>query len=188
MNAVDGPASIGRDSDAFESFYREHLESIQRFIARRVDDPEDAADLTAEVFMAAIKASATYRGDAVPLAWLYGIARNVVSGHHRSRARAIRAVQRIDTRELLDDDATGRILDRIESQQQARCLYQSLAGLPGRQRAIVELVAVDGMTLTEAANALGITPGNARVRYHRARRRLAQDLNHPLTDLHEVTS
>ncbi len=64
MDTVDGPASIGRDPDAFEAFYRAHLESVQRFIARRVDNPEDAADLTAEVFLAAIKASARYRGDA----------------------------------------------------------------------------------------------------------------------------
>ena len=38
---------------------------------------------------------------------------------------------------------------------------------------------MDGLTLAEAATALGITAGNARVRYHRARRRLALDLTHP---------
>ena len=43
--------SIATDPDAFEVFYREHLETVQRFVARRVADPQLAADLTAEVFL-----------------------------------------------------------------------------------------------------------------------------------------
>lgn len=189
MTTVDGVAAIGRDPDALETFYREHIEAVQRFVARRVDNPEDAADLVAEVFLAAISASRDYRGDAsVPLAWLYGIARRVVFGHHRSTARALRATRRIDARELLDDESTDRIVARIDSQRAARDVYRSLAALPARQRAVVELVAVDGLSLAEAAAALGISAGNARVRYHRARRQLADDLSPSLPDPSEVTS
>lgn len=184
MKNVDSVVAIGRDPDALEAFYREHVEAVQRFVARRVDGPEDAADLTAEVFLAAMQASRHYRGDAaVPLAWLYGIARRVVASHHRSTLRALRALQHIDARELLDDDSTDRILARIDSQRTAREAYRSFAALPERQRAVVELVAVDGLSLAEAAVALGISAGNARVRYHRARRRIAHSLSHPLPDL-----
>ncbi|MDX6227012.1 MAG: hypothetical protein QOI76_402, partial [Frankiales bacterium] len=45
---------IAYDPDAFEAFYREHVEAVQRFISRRVRDPHLAADLTADVFLAAI--------------------------------------------------------------------------------------------------------------------------------------
>lgn len=183
MSTVEDVAAIGRDPDALEAFYREHLEAVQRFVARRVDSPEDAADLTAEVFLAAIHASRDYRGDAAaPLAWLYGIARRVVASHNRSTARALRAVRRIDARELLDDEATDRIVARIDSQRAVRAVYRSLAGLSERQRAVVELVAVDGLPLVEAAAALGISAGNARVHYHRARRRLAHVLCEPFPD------
>ena len=189
MKIVGGVAAIGRDPDALEAFYREHIEAVQRFVARRVEGPEDAADLTAEVFLAAIHASRDYRGEAAaPRAWLYGIARNVVASHHRSSARALRAVHRIDARELLDDEATDRIVARIDSERAARGIYRSLADLPQRQRAVVELVAVDELSLAEAAMALGISPGNARVLYHRARRRLAHALQQPLPDPFEVTS
>ena len=37
-------SGIGRDPDAFEAFYREHLPWVRRFVARRVDDPHTAAD------------------------------------------------------------------------------------------------------------------------------------------------
>lgn len=64
-------ARIGRDPAAFEDFYRQHVDAISRFVARRVDDPYLAADLTVEVFVAAIEAarrSAVVRGSAI--GWL----------------------------------------------------------------------------------------------------------------------
>ena len=166
-------AAIGTDPDALEAFYREHLPAVRVFVARRVDDPHTAADLTVDVFLAAVDASARYRAEQGPAAaWLMGVARNVVAGHRRRRVREVRANARISGRALLDDAALERIAERLDSEREARRLYRSLAELPAKQRAVVELVAVDGLNLQEAAAVLGITPGNARVRYHRARARL----------------
>ncbi len=83
---------IAVDPDAFEAFYREHLDAIHRFVARRVADPHHASDLVADIFLAAIDGAATYdprRGP--PVAWLFGIARNVVADDLRQRARERRA-------------------------------------------------------------------------------------------------
>lgn len=64
-------APIGRDPDAFEAFYREHVEAVQRFVTRRVGDPHEAADLTADVFVAVIEAADDYRPDRGPaIAWV----------------------------------------------------------------------------------------------------------------------
>jgi DNA-directed RNA polymerase specialized sigma24 family protein len=57
-NGGRGRLEIATDPDAFERFYREHVEAVQRFVARRVDDPYLAADLTADVFVAAIESAA----------------------------------------------------------------------------------------------------------------------------------
>src|SRR4051812_22941296 len=107
MSNRDPVAAIGRDPDALEAFYREHLESVRLYVARRVGTAEEGADLTADIFLAAIESSNGYRGDgAGPRAWLYGIARNVVADHHRSAARAARAATIIEGHAFLDDDAT----------------------------------------------------------------------------------
>jgi RNA polymerase sigma factor (sigma-70 family) len=175
----DIPA-IGRDPDAFDSFYREHLPWVRRFVARRVDDPHAAADLTADIFLAVVDSAAGYREDlGNPSAWLAGISRNAVADHHRRRARESRANARVCGRALLDDHSTELLSDRIDGERLARELYVSLASLPDNQRAVVELVAVDGLSLAEAAQALGISAGNARVRYHRARARLQDVLPSP---------
>src|SRR4051794_15724815 len=80
---------IGRDPATLEAFYREHVEAVQRFVARRVDDPRLAADLTAEVFLAAVEAAPSYRPRrGAPGAWLGGIARPVVASEHRRARRA----------------------------------------------------------------------------------------------------
>lgn len=181
MTTAPDVAAIGRDPAALEAFYREHLELVQGFVARRVRDPQDAADLTADVFVAAIDSSHRYRPDiAAPAAWLVGIARNVVVNHRRTSARALRAEATIRGRALLDEDSTERISARLDAERSARALYDALADLPDAQRAVVELVAVDELSLVEAAAALGISPGNARIRYHRARRSLAGRLTTPL--------
>lgn len=53
---------IGTDQDAFEAFYREHLNFVQKFVARRVEDAHTAADLTADIFLAAIESAHRYDG------------------------------------------------------------------------------------------------------------------------------
>ncbi|MFC7713577.1 RNA polymerase sigma factor [Nonomuraea recticatena] len=59
-----------------------------RFVVRRVNDPHLAADLTADIFLAALDSAHTYRpGRGSEIAWLYGVARNVVSAQLRRTAR-----------------------------------------------------------------------------------------------------
>jgi RNA polymerase sigma factor (sigma-70 family) len=178
-------SDIARDPDAFEAFYRQHLPWVRRFVARRVEDPHTAADLTADIFLAVIDSAARYDASAgTAAAWLAGIARHVFADRVRRRVRERRAHGRLSGRALLDEQSAERIADRIDGERMARELHRSLASLPENQRAVVELVAVDGLSLTEAAQALGISAGNARVRYHRARTRLQDVLPSPF----EVTA
>ena len=143
---------IGTDPAAFEALYREHLPFVRSFVARRVHDPHTAADLTADIFVAVIESAHRYRPAArPPVARLAGVARNVVAGHQRSRARELRAVSRLRSRALLDDAAVERIAQRIDAERASRDLNLSQDALPAGRRAVVELVAVDGLSLAEAA-------------------------------------
>jgi RNA polymerase sigma-70 factor (ECF subfamily) len=189
---VQDLARIASDPAAFERFYREHVEAVQRFVARRVDDPYLAADLTADVFVAAIESAGSYRrGRGEPAAWLYGIARNVVADERRRNAKELNTAARVRGRELVDGDDLEALHERIDGESAARALYRELSGLPAGERAVLELVAVDGLSVGEAGRALGIHVVAARVRLHRARRRLQDRLDPPTlgaTDLPEVTT
>jgi len=183
---------IAYDPDAFERFYREHVEAVQRFVARRVDDPHEAADLTADVFVAAIQSAGSYRrSKGRPAAWLFGIARNVVAGERRRTAQELRMVARLRGRELLGEDDLAALHERLDREAPARALHHELARLPVGERAVLELVALDGLSVAEAGRALGIGGVAARVRLHRARRRLQARLGLPIlgtNDVPEVTT
>ena len=185
-------AEITSDPDAFERFYREHVEAVQRFVARRVDDPYLAADLTADVFVAVIESAGSYRRSrGEPVAWLFGIARNIVAGEHRRKAKELRAAARIRGRELVDEDDLAALHELIDGEAAGRAVLGDLGRLPNGERAVLELVALDGLSVSEAAKALGIGSVAARVRLHRARRRMRSRLDLldlGTNDLSEVTA
>lgn len=168
---------IASDPDAFEVFYREHLQTVRRAVARRVADPHLVADLTAEVFLAAVDSASTYRPErGAPAAWLVGVARHVVAAEFHRQARDRAVVRRVSGRRLLDTDSVARIEERIDAEREARELYGLLETLPPRERALMELIAIDGLSVPEAAAVLGVKPGTARVRLHRSRTRVQSQL------------
>ncbi|WP_308125638.1 RNA polymerase sigma factor [Nonomuraea ceibae] len=166
-------AEIATDQVAFEAFYRRHVDAITLFLARRVEDPHTVADLVAEVFLAVLDSARTYQPGLGPeLAWLYGVARNTLSSERRRAFKESRLTNRVGGRRVLDTDDLARLEERIDAERSAREVFKAMADLSERERAVLELVVVDQLTVTEAAIALGIRPGTAKVRLHRARRKL----------------
>jgi RNA polymerase sigma-70 factor (ECF subfamily) len=168
---------IGTDPDLFEAFYREHVEDLQRFVARRVGDRERAADLTAEIFLAAIDSADRYRPrKGEPRAWLFGIARVLVASERRQRGRERIGQERLRGAVLLDEEDAARMDARLDAAAQSRHLFAAMDRLSEAERAVLELVAIDELTVAEAAAAAGVRPVTARVRLHRARRKLRAEL------------
>jgi RNA polymerase sigma-70 factor, ECF subfamily len=171
---------IGTDPELFEVFYREHVQGVQGFVARRVGDRERAADLTAEIFLAAIESAPRYRPRrGTPKAWLYGIARVLVAEDRRRQGRERAREERVRGSALLDSDDAARVEARIDAAARSRGLYEAIARLPEAERAVLELVALDELSVAEAASAAGVRPVTARVRLHRARRKLRAELEPP---------
>jgi RNA polymerase sigma factor (sigma-70 family) len=177
---TQGLDRIGTDAEAFEAFYRANVEGVQRFVARRVDDRERAADLTAEIFLAAITSSRTYDPRlGPPQAWLYGIARITVAADGRSRGRERAGVERVRGSALIGEDDVAAMDARIDAEARSRELYAAMDRLADGERAVLELVVLDGLSVSEAAAAAGVRPVTARVRLHRARRKLRAELEEP---------
>jgi RNA polymerase sigma-70 factor (ECF subfamily) len=168
---------IGIDPDIFEIFYREHVEAVQRFVVRRVGDRERAADLTSEIFLAAMDSAHKYRPRrGAPRTWLLGIARTLVANESRQRDRQRAGEGRLRGSALLDEDDAARLDARIDAAARSRQLYRAMDRLPRSERTILELVAIDELSLEEAAAAAGMHSATARVRLHRARRKLRTEL------------
>jgi RNA polymerase sigma-70 factor (ECF subfamily) len=101
---------------------------------------------------------------------LYGIAGNIVRSHQRRSQRHVP----IDRVSAVDWDAVDERLDAVSRRQELRL---ALAGLTEAERELLLLVAWEGLSPTEAARALGLTPVAARSRLHRARTRAQATLS-----------
>ncbi|MDJ1135715.1 RNA polymerase sigma factor [Streptomyces iconiensis] len=190
--AVRPPASRAApprpDAAGFALFYEENFDAVLGFVTRRTACPQVAADLTADIFVAALEAAGQYdakRG--APAAWLYGIARNVLSAHYRGSVREQHAVARLNGRRLLDEEDIAALDERIDAERAARELTERHAELIEPLRAVLDLVAVDGLSPREAAQALGLNTTTVRVRLHRARRAL-RTAHPPVADRTDPTA
>lgn len=166
--------SGGRDAAAeFERLYRAQVDAVTAYFARRSADPQTVADLTADTFVQAITSFGSFdpaRGSG--RAWLFGIARRIYAGHCEARSRQHERVARLAGRRELEPDQVGELLDRIDAERAGRALVTGLTALPDADRALVELVDLAGLAPKEAAVALGLSAGAARMRLMRARTRL----------------
>lgn len=159
----------------FEVVFSRHYEAIRGFLARRIG-VDSADDLAARTFMIAFESRHKYqvdRPDALP--WLYGIAANVLRRHFRTEQRRLKALARLgpDPAEWFDED---RAAERVDSAQMAPQIAAALLGLSKRTRDVVVLIAWEGLTYDETAEALGIRAGTVRSRLYQARHRLRDTL------------
>ncbi len=154
--------------DGFAVAFDNYAPLILRFARRRMDDGDAAWDVVSDTFTAAWRHwdRRPPPGDLLP--WLYAIAGNSVRGQRRSAHRRHRLAAR-----LAQDPAGGSVADPADGVIAGQAVGAALARLPEADREILRLVAWEGQTDTRALGlALGLRPGTARSRLHRARRRL----------------
>jgi RNA polymerase sigma factor (sigma-70 family) len=148
----------------FTSMYQANYHRLLGYALRRTSE-EAAADVVAEVFLAAWRRlDDVPEGEAARL-WLYGTARRVVANQERSRRRRARLVDRI-SRERAADPRTP----------QTGPAADAFARLGGDDRELLALVAWEGLDAGEIAQVYGCSRNAARIRLHRARRRFAREL------------
>jgi RNA polymerase sigma-70 factor (ECF subfamily) len=157
----------------FERIYRAQVDTVTAFFARRSADPQTVADLTADTFVQAITSFGTFDPrKGTPRAWVFGIARRVYAAHCDAQSHHRDRTQRLAGRRELDTDQIDELVDRIDAERASRDLIARLTDLPQSDRELVELVDIGGLRVKEAAGALGMSPGAARMRLMRARARL----------------
>ena len=160
--------SVGPDAyPNWDAIYLDNVERLYRIMYARVGNRADAEDLTAEVFQAALKPLRTSASVGEVRAYLLTTARTVLASHWRRHYGA--EITTIDVgvdRAALDEppnesDAPHRVREVLDE-------------LPENYARILQLRFLDSCTLREAAHAMNISVGNAKVLQHRALRRAAQ--------------
>ncbi|HET6296471.1 MAG TPA: RNA polymerase sigma factor [Kribbella sp.] len=166
-----------REPDQFTQIFDRYFSQVHAYVARRLGK-DIADDVSAETFLVAFRQRAKFDSQAgVVRAWLYGIATNLIRRHRRDEVRAWRAGAKLP----LTTSTPGhedRIAAQVTAQGAGPELAAALAKVSDKDREVLMLVALGGLSYEEVAAALGIAYGTVCSRLSRARRVVREGLSH----------
>ncbi len=154
------------EAEAFGELYERYVQTIFRFIYARLDDRQDAEDLTEEVFLRVWQALPDYREQGVPfLAFLFRIARNAVIDFYRTSGRSgyQESIDETPIHDLQADPGEVAIAN-LEHQE----IRQILDTLRDDYRMVLVLRFLSELSPEETAQVMGRSIGAVRVLQHRA--------------------
>ena len=142
---------------------------LRSFIRRRVGDDHVADDLLQEAFLKIHNGIGSLNDDQRLTAWLYQIARNIITDHFRKRPlEALDATNIAEHPAVTDDDGRGHEL--------AACLGRMVGQLPEKYREAIELAELEDSTQSQVAARLGLSLSGAKSRVQRGRKQLKKML------------
>jgi RNA polymerase sigma-70 factor (ECF subfamily) len=161
------------DGDAYpdwESVYRDNIDRLYRLMYARVGNRPDAEDLTSEVFRTALGPLRLAASTGEVRSYLLTTAQTVLASHwRRSLGLPITTIDPDSDIDVLAEPSGPVPLS--DAPDRAALV---LAALPDRYRRILELRFLEACTIKEAAHAMDISVGNAKVLQHRALRMAAK--------------
>jgi RNA polymerase sigma-70 factor, ECF subfamily len=168
-----------RDGEAamFTDLVQRHERSLYNFGLRMCGVAADAEDLVQETFLNVFKYLKDFRGETKFKNWLYRIAASVCIKKRRKSKFA--PDRELSLEEFLPADEAGveqpvpswaaLPLDQVLNQELRRRLQEAVLDLPEKYRAVLVLRDMEGFSTEESAQILNLTPANVKVRLHRAR-------------------
>lgn len=153
------------DEKAFAWLYQKYVTRIYNYVYFRTGNPADAEDLTAKVFMRAMRHIRNYRDLGLPFsAWLYRIAHNLVANWHRDNGRK---------KEIpLDDAISLPVLSKhpeseVVKREETEKLLRIIRKLPPERQQLIILKFVEQLSNAEIGEIMGKSEGAIKSLYHR---------------------
>jgi RNA polymerase sigma-70 factor (ECF subfamily) len=156
---------------AFEELVERTHRRVYTLAYRLVGDRHEAEDVAQEAYLRAYRSLRGFRGEARFETWLCRITTNAAMNHLRRRGRFGEVLAEDDERIVIEPEprAVDEVVERDE-------VERALATLPPGQRSVVLLKDVYGFSCREIGEEIGISEGAVKVKLHRARRRLKEEV------------
>jgi RNA polymerase sigma-70 factor, ECF subfamily len=163
--------------DLFYDLVKRYEKSLYNFGLRMCDNPSDAEDMVQDTFFNVFKYLDGFRYETKFKNWLYRIATSACLKKKRRSKFAPERELSLDEFLPADESAVSadlppwasQPLDHVLDDELGSVIRQALIELPEKYRLVIVLRDVEGFSTQEAAEILGLTPTNIKVRLHRAR-------------------
>jgi RNA polymerase sigma-70 factor (ECF subfamily) len=164
------------EAAAFEAVYEAFRPRLFAFLVRLSRRRDVAEDLLEETWLRLVARAGDLTDDTRLGPWLFTVARNLHSSWRRARALEAERVA-VLTPSWPEPERGESPFEAAARSETERRLETALARLPQRDREVLLLVAVEGLTPAAAATVCGLTPEALRKRLQRARERLAAEMD-----------
>ncbi len=149
--------------------------AVRSFVRRRVAHTQDADDITQETLLRLYQSVEQLRDVGAFEGWMYRIARNAITDHHRQRGGRPMPVDPDDIDPMIDASPAE---DEPADELLSGCLRTLLGRVPDGYRAALELTDLGGLTQEAAAAQLGLSTSGMKSRVQRGRRLLRAEITH----------
>jgi RNA polymerase sigma-70 factor (ECF subfamily) len=168
---------LAGETAAFDRLADRHRASLRRFIASAIGDADEAESLAQETLTRAFATLSSYRSEMAFRAWLFGIARNLCRNHFRDLRRhaKVTAPERLGDVAMQEGRRQG-VLSGVLRREVHEHLARAIDLLPDVFRQAFELHFIEGLDYEEISRRTGVAAGTLRVRAHRARSLLRDEL------------
>lgn len=163
-------AAQGGDAAAYQRLLREITPPLRTFLRARFFAREHIDDIVQEILLAIHAARHTYRPQQPFRNWMYGVARHKMIDYLRKYGRKT-------ANEINDDELVTFMRDTANTPEEAmigKDVKQALAQLPEKQREVLLMTRVEGLSMAEAAAKLGMTETAVKVTAHRATKKMKE--------------
>ncbi len=160
-------ASLGGDGEAYGRLVRRHQQAIARYVWRFSREPGVCEELVQEVFVQAFFSLRSFRGRSPFAHWLRRIATRVGYRYWKDRRRDRERTQPLDA-----DACVLAAAGNLAAGEAAEAVHSLLGRLAPRDRLVLTLMHLEGLSTEEIADLTGWTRTLVKVQAHRARRRL----------------
>jgi RNA polymerase sigma-70 factor (ECF subfamily) len=163
LSELDIIESAKATPENFAPIYEKYYEAIFRFVNKRIDEREDALDITAQVFLKALSSLNKFNYQGVPFSsWLYRIAHNeLVTFIKKNEEKRCVNIDSVAVFEIADD------MDANVREQKYEKLIETVSNLPEEDLQLIEMRFFEKRAFKEIAEILDITENNAKVRTYR---------------------
>ncbi|MBD1378656.1 RNA polymerase sigma factor SigX [Metabacillus arenae] len=169
--------------ETFQHLYDHYHHDVFQFLFYMVKNREQAEDLTQEVYIRVLKSHQQFEGRSSEKTWLISIARHVAIDYFRKqKTLKQRILDKFDWEKNQIKDS-GQLPEEIALQnEQIRLIYQALDYCTVDQRSVVILRYIQGLSISEAAQALDWTESKVKTTQHRAVKSLKKKMEEITTE------
>ncbi|MCS7293979.1 MAG: sigma-70 family RNA polymerase sigma factor [Chloroflexota bacterium] len=177
LKAFPGDEAVVRaragDMEAFAQLYEAYFPAVYDFLIRLLRDPDEAADVTQDTFLKAMRSLSSLREPGQFRAWLFTIARNTALNRIAVRQRSV-PLERRDDEEgpaftVVDESRFADPAEAAAAKEAAAVIDEVAKALDPRQLSLLDLHLRQGLGPAEIAQVLGVSRNNAAVMLHRLR-------------------